>query len=381
MADAAGINVEKVNDFFRASRPGRRDMSNDDVRLIIEKMIETGYAHRRRGALRRKTVLFELPRTWVHDKPMAGAVTSSQVAENTLYGSVIGALARAAGAEEARLEIVTNLSDLTWPRALPEGEEWVQLRRRYSATTAAWQLADIVAQRPKSFAGIVIIDPGEDDPRLEWLSGQQVPYVVMGRAPGRLADGHVVDIDDEAGFEMLARYVRGLGVESSEVGHVRFRDDRTGPPARRRTGLLRGLAITETAIAHHRALGRGMDANSIDIDYHDTDQAELVKHLKDWLEANEWSAVVADCDRFASYTAKAAAQLGLAVSSTPGEGRIVLAGCDDSVERHAAPAPWATLRQPVHEWAIKVIDCLKKQNRKGWSNLEPTLIEPVLVVD
>lgn len=388
VATAAGLRPQSIHDFYSAKR--ERSFGLGTLESVLTALTETGYeyAPRPRPGLRGKAVLYELPRLWPFDAVLPGFDDAhlDLVHTNPVWSALTAGLSRAAGQHGARLEVFTNLAALNLPPRFPATERFLELGRAYVAATATHPYEAAVRDRPaKALAGFVLTDPTRNDPRIGWLLGSGVPFVVLGRPPDAPAGVMQVDIDDEWGFAQLVIELVDQGVARDRIGHVAFQDDGTGPPARRRRGVLRGLGLA-SAPARRKGMRRtagGVDAVTFEIPYDEPFDEDQLALLRGWLKGNRWQAVVADCDRFASYVAAAAAEEGLEVSVTPGLGRIVLAGCDDGPERRASPVAWMTLRTPVMAWTSTAMDLLGQQQperrRPGVGDPAVHLVRPTVV--
>jgi DNA-binding LacI/PurR family transcriptional regulator len=167
----------------------------------------------------------------------------------------------------------------------------------------------------REVAGFVLADPADDDERLAYLQATEVPFVLVGRL--RTERGYCwVDTDNAAGSAMAVEhlvqgYRQGLAAAGTLPECVAVQS--YGQPA------------LEQA---HQLLGRSPAP----------------------------TAVVASCDEFAYDTVRAAAALGLAVGSGPGQ--IAVVGCDDSPLAARTVPTLSSLRQPVGRLADRAVDLL-----------------------
>ena len=372
VARAANVSRFTVDTFY--SRPLK--LSPETRTRILRGIVDARYINPTSGrteksALTGRVAYYELPRTWDSRRP------------NPVFAATFAALTRYAMACGVELRPFAVDPLLRLPRDAfhspghrkESAVDRVDLRA-YEDVLAV-ELYERLSQVPR-FAGLIINDPYRAEKRLEWLrmaARVAVPHVVLGRPADGVASGGlaIVDIDDEWGFTQLVRHLRQVGC--SQIGHVRFADDLTGPPVRRRR------AVNAALRSMHSRTGLAESDYSIAIDYDANDTGHIVERIARWISRGEFDGLVCASDRFASLAAHAAALNGLRLRLTPAPDGIVIAGCDDSGERDSWPIGWVSLQQPVTEWAAAAFDSLAQQvERPGpvppMRLLRPTIVGP-----
>ncbi|BBY46632.1 hypothetical protein MARA_00620 (plasmid) [Mycolicibacterium arabiense] len=369
VVERSGASAESVRNFF--NRPGR--LSTELRRSIARAVAETGYRpiRRGRGSLDKVAIGYQMPRSWSMQSPVMDVqfhelLDAAQSADAHLVPFVVdprvpGVDDVVGGTDEERAERESGL------------QGW---HRDYAHTLAPWTYQEVMRERLVRM--FVVNDLSVDDPRLEMLAAQGVPYVALG-LPRRSTSGEpaprhpYVETDNHSAIAEMVRRLREAGCRT--FGHVGFSDDTSHVTRDRREAVADAV---------------GGEVPRTTISYLDSFTPSSERHrsqLRDWLRREDVDAVICDSDALAYMVHLAAPSAGRSTVQDPravhddGQRSVMLTGNDNSHHRTWLPPAqrWITMAPPEREKMEATIDLLAKLHAGLHGEVEPVLIPPRIV--
>ncbi len=209
--------------------------------------------------------------------------------------------------------------------------------------------------------GLILFAVRENDPRIDYLTQKEFPFVLFGRNESGQAL-HWIDVDGTYGVEVAVRHLAELG--HSRIGYI-------SPPS-------------EQYLAQHRWQGfvNGMQAYGLAIDPDLVFEGDFTEHagqlgahyLLDHPQPP--TAIVCNNDRMAFGAMRAIQARALTVGRD-----VSVVGFDDiPLARYSHP-PLTTLSQPIHEIGQMLFALLQAVlNGEPTGDLSGKLIKPTLCV-
>ncbi|MBO1756925.1 hypothetical protein [Allobranchiibius sp. CTAmp26] len=320
-----------MKNFF--SRPGR--LSPELRQSIAEAVAQVGYRPIRRpsGALKGIRVGYQMPRSWsrpssVMQSQLTELVRAVQTAGGLLVPFVVdvevpGVVDVIGGTPAERADRTLGL------------EAW---HREYAAGRTIPTYHDMI--RTHGVNAFVVNDLAGDDPRLNTLRAEQVPYVALGRpqetSPRPAGSAHpYVETDNALGIarEVLLLWQR-TGCRT--FGHVGFAEDGSGVPAQR---TLDTRVAVQGAAARAGIVAAEVPKLAVAYSHSRASSTSTLGRILEWLESHQdLDAVVCDSDHIAYLVHEAASRGGRALMLTGND--------DDPIRRTVFPEAqrWMTLR-------------------------------------
>ena len=209
--------------------------------------------------------------------------------------------------------------------------------------------------------GVVVARTRRDDPRIEYLQQQRLPFVVSGRsALGEPSDFPHIDVDSQLGIRMMVQHL-------VELGHKDI-------------GLL--LPPPDIAFTPYRLMGfkEGLDEAGLPFDEAYTFHGDLKRSggyeaTRQFLTASpRVTAIIACNDLMAFGAIRAIQEHGLQVGAD-----IAVTGFDDIPAAEYSTPSLTTIHQPIYEIGQRLLEMLlhiiqEKPLEESQILLEPTLI-------
>lgn len=368
VCELSGASRESVRNFFH--RPGR--LSPELRQTIANAVATTGYRPIRRtqGSLHGVPVGYQMPKSWSVPSP----VMELQFRE-------LLAATQSAGAHLVPFTVdprVPGVDDITGGTSEERADAEAGLQgwyRQYANTLAPSVYHE--KMRERSVQMFVVNDLAVDDPRLEMLQNEGIPYVALGKP--RTSSPHTdraphpsVETDNRTAIIEMVRILRSAGC--SRFGHVGFSDDASHVTHDRRDAVHKAVGhVPSLAISYFDSLGPANGTHHL--------------RIRDWLLAHDVDAVLCDSDALAYMVHLAAPSASRSTIQDPealhnhAHRSLMLTGNDNSYHRMWLPTAerWMTMAPPERQKMQATVELLGELRSRGKPALRRVLIPPHIV--
>ncbi len=319
---------------------------------IASAVATTGYRpiRRAKGALLGVAIGYQLPKFWSTPSPVM----------ELQFRELLSAV-QSAGAQLIPFVIdprIAGVNDVVGGTSEEKGDKGQGLQgwyREYANRLAPSVYQEVMRER--SVQMFVVNDLAVDDPRLEMLAAEGIPYVALGLPRSSTEGGptqfhQYVETDNHNAIVEMVRLLRDAGCRT--FGHVGFTDDASHVAADRQDAV-------------RDAVGRGVP--SFRISYFDSQRVRRYPQLSEWLRENDFDAVLCDSDALAYAVHLAGVAIGRSANQDPRtlhlydapRRALMLTGNDNSYHRNwvLPEERWMTMEPQERQKMLATVDLLQ----------------------